>query len=75
MEQSVVLNGLFLFFGLIILIAALFNWHYFFNQRKAQFLVKALGINGARIVYAILGLFFALLGANELFNLNLFLFN
>lgn len=71
MEQSIVLNGLFLFFGLILLIAALLNWHYFFNQRKAQFLIKALGINGARIIYALLGLFFALVGANQLFGLDI----
>lgn len=71
MEESIILNGLFLFFGLILFIAALFNWHYFFNQRKAQFLIKALGINGARIVYALLGLFFALVGANQLFSLDI----
>ncbi len=71
MEQSIILNGLFLFFGLILFIAALLNWHYFFNQRKAQFLIKAFGINGARIIYGLLGLFFALIGANQLFGLNL----
>lgn len=71
MEQSIILNGLFLFFGLILFIAALFNWHYFFNQRKAQFLIKALGIKAARIIYALLGLFFALVGANQLFELNI----
>ena len=71
MEESVILNGLFLFFGVLIFVAAVFNWQYFFNQRKASMLVKAVGIAGARIIYAILGLFFALVGANQLFGLGI----
>lgn len=74
MEESGFLNGLFLFFGLLIIMASLFNWDYFFKQRKAQFLIKALGVNGARIVYALLGLFFALVGADKLFGLHVFSF-
>lgn len=71
MEQSRFLNIIFLFFGVLIFAAALFNWNYFFKQRKAQILTRYFGTNGTRVIYALLGLFFALVGANNLFNLHL----
>lgn len=71
MENSVVLNVLLLFFGIVIFAAAVFKWDYFFNQRKAQMLTKAIGLVGARIFYAVLGALFTLLGANQLFNLGI----
>ncbi|MCW3789119.1 Imm17 family immunity protein [Plebeiibacterium sediminum] len=74
MAQSNFLNWILLIFGLLIFAAALFNWQYFFKQRKAQMLTKVIGITGTRILYGILGLFFALIGANYLFELGVFTF-
>ncbi|WP_430816207.1 immunity 17 family protein [Carboxylicivirga sp. RSCT41] len=48
--------------GAIIFVASLTNWEWFFKQRRAQILVKAMGRNGARIFYALLGIFFAVFG-------------
>ncbi|TLX72414.1 hypothetical protein E9993_17935 [Labilibacter sediminis] len=74
MEQNNILSALFLFFGVLIFLASILNWSYFFKQRKAQILIRFFGINGARIFYALLGCFFALLGADHLFNLKIFSF-
>ncbi|MCW3807966.1 Imm17 family immunity protein [Plebeiibacterium marinum] len=74
MEQNNFLSWIFILFGCLILGAAIFNWNYFFKLRKAQMLVKAVGLTTARIIYAVLGLIFALTGANHLFNLGIFPF-
>jgi small neutral amino acid transporter SnatA (MarC family) len=74
MEQNIFLSWLLLLFGILILAASLFNWNYFFKLRKAQILIKKLGLNTTRIIYAILGLLFALFGANHLFNFGWLLF-
>lgn len=37
--------------------AAVFNWDFFFNNRKARPFVKILGRNGARIFYGAFGVF------------------
>ncbi len=74
MEQSNFLNWMLLLFGALIFGAALFNWQYFFKQRKAQMLIKLIGITATRLVYGLLGLLFALIGANYLFNLSIFSF-
>lgn len=56
-------------FGLIIVAAGLFSicgagfdWDFFINSRKARLFVMLFGRTGARIVYAVLGLFLAVLG-------------
>lgn len=72
MESNGVLDILFMVFGLVMLGAALFNWEYFFKQRKAQILVKYTGIVGARLIYTVLGLFFTAFGANSFFSLGWF---
>jgi len=72
MESNSFLDILFMLFGLLMFGAALFNWEYFFTQRKAQMLVKFAGIVGARLIYALLGLFFTLFGANSFFGLEWF---
>lgn len=41
--------------------AAVLNWSFFFEHRKARFLVRILGRSGARVFYLILGL--VLIGA------------
>ncbi|MCU4155377.1 immunity 17 family protein [Carboxylicivirga sp. A043] len=48
--------------GAIIFVAALTNWEWFFKQRRAQTMVKAMGRRGARIFYALLGIFFSVFG-------------
>jgi small neutral amino acid transporter SnatA (MarC family) len=74
MEQSNVLNWALVLFGILILGASIFNWSYFFNLRKAQFLVRSFGLTTTRVIYAILGIIFTLVGANHLFNLGLLSF-
>lgn len=37
--------------------ASVFNWDFFFDNRKARPFVKILGRNGARIFYGALGVF------------------
>ena len=53
-----VVQVIFLFAGLVSLLASLFNWQWFFTADNAQFLVKRLGTNGARWAYGIIGLTF-----------------
>ncbi|MCT4586498.1 MAG: immunity 17 family protein [Carboxylicivirga sp.] len=48
--------------GLLIAIAAITNWEWYFKQRRAQTMIKLMGRNGARIFYAVLGLFFTVFG-------------
>jgi small neutral amino acid transporter SnatA (MarC family) len=74
MESTPVLNYIFIVFGLIILLAAIFNWSYFFKQRKAQMLIRSFGEIGARIIYALLGLFFTMFGLSKIFDLHWFSF-
>jgi len=48
--------GLFLgLLGCLSIVGAVFNWNWFMNSRRAAFLVKALGRNGARVFYILLG--------------------
>lgn len=44
------------------LAGAIFNWDWFMNNRRARFFVGIFGRQGARIFYAILGLFLIGLG-------------
>ena len=55
--------------GLIFVVAgafsfagALFNWDWFMGARKVRFVVSILTRTGARVFYAILGLFLLVLG-------------
>lgn len=47
--------------GLFPIIAAIFNWDWFLNHYKAAFITRKLGRNGARIFYALFGLFIILM--------------
>ncbi len=40
------------------ILASLMNWNWFFEHRKAAFVVRIFGRAGARILYLMLGLFF-----------------
>ena len=42
--------------GIIALLAALFNWGWFFTAQNAQYVVKLYGKQKARIIYGALGL-------------------
>lgn len=48
--------------GVFSLAGAFFNWDFFFNSRKARPFVRLIGRTGARIFYAILGLFIIFCG-------------
>lgn len=48
--------------GLFSLLASIFNWNFFFENRKAYLFVKLFGRNGARIFYGLLGLALIILG-------------
>ncbi len=72
MEQPVLMNSLLALIGLFASVASIANWDFFFESRKAQFIVKFMGRNGARIFYGLLGGaifslgFLALIGAINL---------
>lgn len=42
--------------GIIALLAALFNWGWFFTAQNAQYVVKRFGRQKARLIYGALGL-------------------
>lgn len=44
--------------GLIAVLAALFDWSWFFSTRSASFFVDTFGRAGARLFYGMLGLLF-----------------
>jgi small neutral amino acid transporter SnatA (MarC family) len=48
--------------GLFCIVASAFNWEFFFQNKRAQFFVKLFGRTGARIFYALLGLFLLYVG-------------
>lgn len=49
------LAAIFVFGGaLLAILASIFNWDWFFNNRKAYIFVKLFGRNGARIFYVLL---------------------
>lgn len=49
------------FGGLITLIGAILNWKGMYKSRRAKGIVSALGLQGARILYGVVGVF--LMGA------------
>ncbi len=64
MEESLFLQGMFIAFGVVLIIAAVFNWNYFFKRGKASLLAKSIGLTKTRIIYGLLGLLFTLVGLN-----------
>lgn len=42
--------------GIFTILASIFNWDFFFENRKAKLFMSILGRTGSRIFYAILGL-------------------
>ena len=74
MTQDTFIAYLLLSFGSLIFFAAVFNWNYFFGLRKAQLLIKYVGLTATRIIYGAFGLFFALVGSNKIWDLEWFPF-
>ena len=57
------LEGLiFVAVGIFTMSAAIGNWNWFMNNRKARFIVKIFTRNGARYFYGFLGLGFLIFG-------------
>jgi len=56
MGMHFVLQGLFVGVGLVSLLAALFNWDWFFQSQNTRFVVTNVGRQRARLFYAALGL-------------------
>lgn len=48
--------------GLFSIAGAAFNWDFFFNARKSRTIVNIIGRTGARIFYAVLGIFIIFCG-------------
>ena len=55
MQESTISGIVFMAIGLFIMISALANWEYFFDNNKAKFFIKIFGRQGTRIFYIILG--------------------
>ena len=51
-----------LFFGLLSIVGGIFDWDWFMNHHKAQFVCNTLGRNRARVFYVILGVVLFVLG-------------
>lgn len=56
MEMHYLLQGIFILVGLLAILAALFNWDWFFTAHNTQFIVNNVGRSRARLFYALLGL-------------------
>ncbi|GAB5491647.1 MAG: hypothetical protein Phog2KO_18620 [Phototrophicaceae bacterium] len=49
------------------LAGAIFNWDWFMESGRGNFLVKLIGRNGTRIFYGVIGLFLLAVGFSALF--------
>ena len=67
MSQYIV-QGIFVVAGIISLLAAVFDWEWFFTARHKQFAVKCVGRKRARLFYGVLGII--LIGMSVFFFLN-----
>lgn len=56
MGMHYLLQGIFVGIGLLAVLAALFNWDWFFTAGNTQFIVSNVGRTRARWFYALLGL-------------------
>ncbi len=55
MNPKYLVQGLFIVAGIISILAALFNWNWFFSAQNAQFIVRNIGRKWARVFYGTLG--------------------
>ena len=55
MTMHYIIQAIFVIVGLLAILAALFNWDWFFNAHNSQFIVCNVGRKQARLFYALLG--------------------
>ena len=55
MGMHYLIQAIFVLVGLLSVLAALFNWEWFFTAHNTQFIVSNAGRQRARLFYAILG--------------------
>ena len=55
MAVHYLIQALFVLVGLLALLAALFNWDWFFTAQNTQFVVANVGRKQARLFYAVIG--------------------
>ena len=56
MGMHYLIQGIFAIVGLLVILASIFNWDWFFQSQNTQFIVKNVGRKQARLFYALLGL-------------------
>ncbi len=66
MKNDTLFAILFTLIGLFTLLASALNWDFYFDSRKAKYIVKFFGRKGARIFYAIVGLLLLGIGSASL---------
>lgn len=67
--MSVWASAFFVLAGLFSFAGAVFDWEWFMTNYRAALFVKLLGRNGARVLYALLGILLAALGLAGAFGL------
>ena len=55
MFMHYLIQSIFVLVGLLVVLASLFNWDWFFKAQNTQLLVKNVGRKQARLFYAFLG--------------------
>ena len=55
MAVHYLIQALFVLVGLLALLAALFNWDWFFTAQNTQFVLANVGRKQARLFYAVIG--------------------
>lgn len=50
------IQGLFVLVGLLSVLAAIYNWNWFFTAQNTQFIVRNVGRKQARWFYALIGI-------------------
>lgn len=56
MAMHYFIQGIFAVIGILAILAAIFNWDWFFTAQNTQFIVNNVGRKRARLFYALLGL-------------------
>jgi len=64
MEDNLVGALLLVAIGVLCILAAYFQWNWFFNSRRVRAFVRLFGVKGARIFYFVLGIVIGGVGIN-----------
>lgn len=56
MAMHYFIQGIFAVIGILAILAAIFNWDWFFTVQNTRFIVNNVGRKRARLFYALLGL-------------------